>query len=102
VSPVDLFRAKFERLVDGMLGRATAEAERTVGAPFDERVLSSSDLVLHGEPLIALENLTDNLADFGVGITASEYIVLSELAGHWGLSEHRRALIDDLEKLSGP
>ncbi len=97
VAYVDPARATFELLVDGLMGRATQEADRAIGASFDQRVRSSLDLVLHGESLIALENLCDNLSDYEVRITTSEYGSLSFLATNWGLSKHRRALIDGLQ-----
>jgi hypothetical protein len=60
------------QLMHDLKGRATPDADSMVGAPFDERLDDSIELVRYGEEGVALENLIQNLYEYDVTITQDE------------------------------
>ena len=48
---------------------------------FDVRVADSLDLVAHGEPGVAFENLAQNVYEFDAPLTEPEYRAFAEIGG---------------------
>ena len=76
---------RFASLVDGLRGRASADAERAVGAPLAERLESSVQLAEAGEGGVGIENLCENLYEYDVRLTVDEHQALTDLAKEWGV-----------------
>jgi hypothetical protein len=87
----------FKSLVAGFRGRATTDAERSVGAPLNERLAVSVDLAEAGEGGIGLENLCENLHEYDVELTAAAHAQLADLAKRSGIHE---TIVNTLERLS--
>ena len=68
-------------LAHSLWGRATHDSDAALGASFDVRVADSLDLVAHGEPGVAFENLAQNVYEFDVPLTESEYRAFAEIGG---------------------
>ena len=93
-------RAEFDAVATLMIGRASPEVEDAVGASLDDRVRQSIELCSHGEEVLALENLIDNLYEFRVAVSAEEEAVLLNLARRWSVPERRQALLQALVEAS--
>lgn len=93
-------RAEFDAVATLMVGRASPEVENAVGASLDDRVRQSIELCSHGEEVLALENLIDNLYEFSVVVSAEEEAVLLNLARRWSVPERRQALLQALVEAS--
>jgi len=59
-------------------GRAAEESEAAIGDSFDVRVTDTLDLIDHGEPAVALENLAQNVYEFHVPLSPTEYVVFNK------------------------
>ncbi len=79
--------AVFVSLLDGLRGRLLVEAEVADSATFNTRLAHSADLARAGEGGVGLEDLCENLYEFGVPITPDERRVLTELAADWRAAE---------------
>jgi hypothetical protein len=65
-------------LASALHGRASELSEGAVGDSFDYRVAQALDLVDHGEPEVALENLAQNVFEFDVPLSQAEYQAFDE------------------------
>ncbi|MFD3404589.1 MafI family immunity protein [Kribbella sp. NPDC058693] len=83
-------------LVDSLSGRAAQGSEAAMGASFDVRVADCLDLAAHGEAAIAFENLAQNVYDFDVPLTESEYRAFAETGGLLRLSPRAWSFLRDL------
>lgn len=72
---------RLRRLAHSLRGRAAPDTEAAVGASFDVRVADCLDLMDHGEPGVAFENLAQNVHEFDVPLTESEYRAFAEIGG---------------------
>ena len=52
-----------------------------MGDSFDVRLADSLDLATNGEPGVAFENLAQNVYEFDVPLTESEYRVFAQMGG---------------------
>ena len=60
-------------------GRATHDSEAVLGVSFDVRVADSLDLA--AQPGVAFENLAQNVYEFDVPLTESEYRAFAQMGG---------------------
>ena len=60
-------------LTNGLCGRAPVGSEAAVGDSFNLRMADTLDLIEHGAPGVALENLAQNVYEFDVPLTTTEY-----------------------------
>jgi hypothetical protein len=78
--------AAFRALAETFIGRASPETNRSVGAPLDERIAQSLDLLDHGERVVAFENLGQNLYEYEIPISADEYEQLATVGREWNVA----------------
>ena len=83
-------------LAHSLWGRATHDSEATVGASFDVRVADCLDLAAHGEPGVAFEILAQNVYEFDVPLTESEYRAFAEIGGSLRLKPITWSFLGDL------
>jgi hypothetical protein len=88
--------ATLRELAERMLGRATPEAQESVGASFDDRVSSSLELLEHGERVVAFENLCQNLYEYGVPLSEDELGSIRGIAIAEGVPHGRWAFLSEL------
>jgi hypothetical protein len=69
---------RLRSLARDLQGRAADESEAAVGDSFDVRVTHTLDLIDHGEPAVALENLAQNVYEFHVHLSKNQYITFNE------------------------
>ena len=83
-------------LAHSLSGRATHDSEAALGASFDVRVADSLDLATNGEPGVAFENLAQNVYEFDVPLTESEYRASAEIGGALMLNPSAWSFLRDL------
>jgi hypothetical protein len=83
---IDNGSAEFRALAAELMARTSPEADRIVGAPLDVRIADSLGLIDVGEPVIAFENLCQNLYEYEMPISADEYQRLAALGVQWGVA----------------
>jgi hypothetical protein len=64
---------RLRSLASGLCGRAPEGSETAVGDSFDFRVADTLDLIEHGEPGVAFENLAQNVYEFDIPLSQIEY-----------------------------
>jgi hypothetical protein len=64
---------RLRALTNGLCGRAPVGSETAVGDSFDLRVADTLDLIEHGELGVAFENLVQNVYEFDVPLSPTEY-----------------------------
>lgn len=69
---------RLRALASGLCGRATEGSEAAVGDSFDFRTAHTLDLIEHGEPEVAFENLAQNVYEFDVSLSQVEYQAFDE------------------------
>lgn len=75
-------------LTKGLCGRAPARSEAAVGDSFDLRMADTLDLIEHGEPGVAFENLAQNVYEFDMPLTGAEYQAFENAGRALNLSSH--------------
>lgn len=87
---------RFRHLALALKGRATADAEQEVGAPFDVRVDSCLDLLEHGEAEVGFEILVSNIYEYAVEISAEEFRAVEQLAEAWAIPTEQWSYVREL------
>jgi hypothetical protein len=87
---------RLRMLAHSLWGRATHDSAAAVGDSFDVRVADSLDLATNGEPGVAFENLAQNVYEFDVPLTESEYRAFAQIGGSLRLNPNAWAFLRDL------
>jgi hypothetical protein len=75
------------------LVNATCAADAT---PMEARYDATRHLIAHGEPGIAFENLCQNLCEFDVPLTRSQYQTIDRIGRSYGFSDTKWAFLEQL------
>ena len=87
---------RLRMLAHSLWGRATHDSDAALAASFDVRVADSLDLVAHGEPGVAFENLAQNVYEFDVPLMEPEYLAFAEIGGLLRLNPSAWSFLRDL------
>jgi hypothetical protein len=87
---------RLRTLASGLCERATTASAAGVGDSFDSRVADTLDLIEHGEPRVAFENLAQNVYEFDVSLSQMEYQAFNEAGQSLKLDPNAWIFLADL------
>lgn len=88
--------AVLRTLANALRDRAAKSSEAEVGATLNERIADTLDLTTHGEHVIAFENLAQNVYEFDVPLTQSEFQFFGQIGQAFRLEPDSWTFLSEL------